>query len=47
MTVSELQQFLVDGFPDDPPTTIVEAVNDDGVRLRLPVTAKESIACVQ
>jgi uncharacterized protein (TIGR00369 family) len=42
MSVPELQQFLLDGFPDDPPTTIVEAVSDEGVRLRLPVTAKES-----
>ena len=42
MTVPELQRFFVDGFPDDPPTTVVEAVSDDGVRLRLPVTAKHS-----
>jgi uncharacterized protein (TIGR00369 family) len=42
MTVPELQQFLVDAFPDDPPVTVVEAVTDDGVRVRLPVTAKES-----
>src|SRR3954453_20526488 len=41
MTVPELQQFYVDGFPDDPPATVVEAVSEEGVRLRLPVTAKD------
>jgi uncharacterized protein (TIGR00369 family) len=40
MTVDELQQFLLDSFPDNPPDTIVEAVSDAGVRLRLPVSAK-------
>lgn len=38
MTIAELQQFLVDGFPGAPPTYVVEQVSDSGVRLRLPVT---------
>ena len=42
MTVDELQQFLRDSFPDNPPTTVVEAVADTGVRLRLPVTNANS-----
>jgi uncharacterized protein (TIGR00369 family) len=40
MSVAELQQFLLDSFPADPPATLVEEVADWGVRLRLPVTAK-------
>lgn len=39
MSVDELQRFLVDAFPGNPPTTVVEEVADWGVRLRLPVTA--------
>lgn len=42
MTVGELQQFLLDGFPDDPPTFVVEDANDREVRLRLPVSAAHS-----
>jgi uncharacterized protein (TIGR00369 family) len=38
MTVDELQRFLVGSFPEAPPTYVVEAVGDDGVRLRLPTT---------
>ncbi|MHB1712856.1 MAG: PaaI family thioesterase [Acidimicrobiales bacterium] len=38
MTVDELQQFLLDGFPDDPPVFVVEDVSDQGIRLRLPVS---------
>ena len=37
MTVDELQQFLLDGFPLDPPTFIVEDMGDDTIRVRLPV----------
>jgi uncharacterized protein (TIGR00369 family) len=40
MTVPALQQFLLDAFPADPPTTIVEEIADWGVRLRLPVEAR-------
>jgi uncharacterized protein (TIGR00369 family) len=39
MTVDELQQFLLDGFPLDPPSFVVEEVQDDTIRLRLPVLA--------
>lgn len=38
MSAAELQQFLVDAFPDNPPPTIVEDVGPWGVRMRLPVT---------
>jgi uncharacterized protein (TIGR00369 family) len=37
MTAAELQRFLLEAFPDNPPTTVVEEVADWGVRLRLPV----------
>ncbi len=36
MTVASLQQFLLDAFPDSPPTTLVEEVGDLRIRLRLP-----------
>jgi len=39
MSVEEIQRFLLDSFPDDPPATVVEHVADWGVRLRLPVTS--------
>jgi uncharacterized protein (TIGR00369 family) len=39
MTVAELQRFLLDAFPDNPPTTVVTDVRDTGVTVRLPVTA--------
>jgi uncharacterized protein (TIGR00369 family) len=37
MTVDELQQFLLDGFPLDPPAFVVEDMRDDTIRVRLPV----------
>lgn len=37
MTVDELQQFLLDGFPLDPPTFVVEDMHDHTIRVRLPV----------
>jgi len=37
MTVDELQQFLIDGFPFDPPAFVVEEVRDHRIRVRLPV----------
>jgi uncharacterized protein (TIGR00369 family) len=40
LSVAELQQFLLDAFPDDTPSTIVEEVAEWGVRLRLPVSAR-------
>jgi uncharacterized protein (TIGR00369 family) len=39
MTVDELQQFLLDGFPLDPPAFVVEDIRDQQVRLRLPISA--------
>lgn len=42
MTKEELQQFLLAAFPDNPPTTVVEAVHEWGVVVRLPVTAANS-----
>lgn len=39
MSVDELQKFLIDAFPDSPPTTIVEDITATGARMRLPVTA--------
>lgn len=38
MTPAELERFLRDAFPANPPPTRVEAVTDAGVLLRLPVT---------
>lgn len=38
MTPAELEQFLHDAFPANPPPTKVEAVTATGVLLRLPVT---------
>lgn len=38
MSVDQLQQFLADAFPDNPPPVIVEVAETWGVRLRLPVT---------
>jgi len=38
MTVDELQRFLDEAFPELPSTYVVEAVDDRGARLRLPVT---------
>jgi uncharacterized protein (TIGR00369 family) len=38
MTTAELQEFLLNAFPDSPSTMIVEDAGDFGVRLRLPVT---------
>ena len=38
MTTAELQEFLLNTFPDSPSTMIVEDSGDWGVRLRLPVT---------
>ncbi|HEY1990535.1 MAG TPA: PaaI family thioesterase [Acidimicrobiales bacterium] len=37
MTVGELQQFLLDGFPLDPPTFVVEDMGDDTIWVRLPI----------
>jgi uncharacterized protein (TIGR00369 family) len=37
MTVAELQQFLLDGFPLDPPAFVVEDMHDDTIRVRLPI----------
>lgn len=42
MTVDELQQFLLDAFPDNPSAVRVEAAEPAAVRLRLPVTAASS-----
>lgn len=42
MTIAELQQFLLDGFPHDPPPYVVEEVTDAGARLRLPVSEAHS-----
>ncbi len=39
MTVDELQQFLLDGFPFDPPAFVVEDIREQQVRLRLPISA--------
>jgi len=39
MTVDELQQFLLDGFPLDPPAFVVEDIREHQVRLRLPISA--------
>ena len=39
MTVDELQQFLLDGFPLDPPAFVVEDIHEQQVRLRLPISA--------
>jgi uncharacterized protein (TIGR00369 family) len=39
MTVDELQQFLLDGFPLDPPAFVVEDIREQQVRLRLPISA--------
>jgi uncharacterized protein (TIGR00369 family) len=39
MTVDELQQFLLDGFPLDPPTFVVEDIRNQTIRVRLPVLA--------
>lgn len=39
MTADELQAFLGAAFPDSPPPYVVEAVTEDGVRLRLPAAA--------
>ncbi len=36
MSVASLQKFLLDAFPDSPPTTIVEEIGDHRIRLRLP-----------
>jgi len=36
VTADELQRFLLDAFPDNPPTAIVEEVGDRRIRLRLP-----------
>jgi uncharacterized protein (TIGR00369 family) len=38
MTVDELQQFLLDGFPLDPPAFVVEDIDDHTIRVRLPVS---------
>jgi uncharacterized protein (TIGR00369 family) len=38
MTVDALQRFLVDSFPDAPPSYVVEAIDDESARLRLPVS---------
>ncbi|MDA8056808.1 MAG: PaaI family thioesterase [Actinomycetota bacterium] len=35
--VPELQQFLADAFPANPPDYVVEAIEEGTVRLRLPV----------
>jgi len=37
MTVAELQQFLLDGFPLDPPAFVVEDMGDHTIRVRLPI----------
>lgn len=37
MSVQDLQRFLLDAFPDSPPSTVVEEVVHERVRLRLPV----------
>ena len=37
MTVDELQQFLLDGFPLDPPSFVVEEIRHQTIRVRLPV----------
>ena len=37
MTVDELQQFLRDGFPLDPPAFVVEDLRDHTIQVRLPV----------
>ena len=42
MSREELQQFLLDSFPDSPPAAIVEDVADTGVVMRLPVTQVNS-----
>lgn len=42
MSREELQQFLLDSFPDSPPAAIVEEVADTGVVMRLPVTQVNS-----
>jgi uncharacterized protein (TIGR00369 family) len=42
MSVDELQRFLLDSFPDNPPTAVVEDVAEWGVRLRLPVNTIHS-----
>jgi uncharacterized protein (TIGR00369 family) len=39
MNVDQLQQFLLDGFPLDPPAFVVEDVGDQTIRVRLPVLA--------
>ncbi len=39
MTVDELQQFLLDGFPLDPPAFVVEDIREQQIRLRLPISA--------
>lgn len=39
MDEGELQRFLADAFPMAPPAYEVEAVTDEGVRLRLPAHA--------
>jgi uncharacterized protein (TIGR00369 family) len=39
MTVDELQQFLLDGFPLDPPSFVIEEIRDQTIRVRLPVLA--------
>jgi uncharacterized protein (TIGR00369 family) len=42
MTVDELQQFLLDAFPEQPSTFVVEELTDQGARLRLPMSGTHS-----
>ena len=42
MTVDALQRFLIDSFPDAPPTAVVEELADWGVRVRQPISAVNS-----
>ena len=42
MTVDALQRFLVESFPEAPPTAVVEELTDWGVRVRQPITALDS-----
>jgi len=42
MTVDALQRFLVESFPEAPPTAVVEELADWGVRVRQPITAVNS-----
>ncbi len=42
MTAPEMQRFLVESFPETPPSFVVDEVADWGVRLRLPVTTAHS-----